>query len=289
MNNYDSICCFRSNIDDKYRILWEITSKCNSKCKFCHFKGEDETTIEDVRIIVNNIKQLPIKDIILTGGEPLLNKDIFIIIDELRQNGFNVDLCSNGTFISKKLAKKIKNRLSEISISLDTTNANQYSYLRGINGLQKVYKSIENLVELEVEVHLTFVITNTNLDEMFKVAEKASELKVHSISYIALIESIAQNREFILNNSAYDRKEIIMDKIKDIRKSFPSLIINTKHLCNPNNEICKAGKNILAITSDKKLISCIMKKNEKYIDILNTKVKKDLIENYFIDTESCIK
>ncbi len=110
------------------------------------------------------------------------------------KNGYDVDLCSNGTFISKELAKKIKDRLSEISISLDTTNPSQYFYLRWINALDKVYASIENLVELGMEVHLTFVITDSNISEIFKVAEKAAELKVHSISYIALIESIVRTK-----------------------------------------------------------------------------------------------
>lgn len=84
--------------DGKERILWEITPRCNMNCKHCLFFSEngkskkDEITISEAFKIIDNIKKdKMIKAIWISGGEPLLRKDI-------------VDICK---YISKARYKAI--------------------------------------------------------------------------------------------------------------------------------------------------------------------------------------
>lgn len=39
-----------------FAYLWEISNKCNSRCKFCHFRGVNETSLDEVKVILANIK-----------------------------------------------------------------------------------------------------------------------------------------------------------------------------------------------------------------------------------------
>lgn len=273
MKHFDSLCCFRNRDADKYRILWEITSRCNERCKFCHFRGNKETTLGEVKKIIDNLGNLPIKDIILTGGEPLLNRDIFQIMDYLLGKGFDVDICSNGTLIGTETARMLRERVKEISISLDTIDPDKYKFLRGTDSLKRVEEGIKNLTDAGIEVHLTFVITKANMDEIEAVAYKAQELHVHSISYLKMIEDIAQDSEFSSKESINRQDSLeCMERIRKLREKT-NIIINTKRLICEQEGACKAGINILAITSDARLISCIMNKSELGIDVLENKVQ----------------
>ena len=82
MSNIINACPFNLQ-DGKERILWEITPRCNMNCKHCLFfsgngKGiKDEITTGDAFKIIDNIKNdKMIKAIWISGGEPLLRKDI---------------------------------------------------------------------------------------------------------------------------------------------------------------------------------------------------------------------
>ena len=273
MEYYDTLCSFRNRDADKYRILWEITSRCNERCRFCLFRGNKETSMDEVKKIVDNIGGLPVKDIILTGGEPLLNKDIFHIMDYLMDKGYEIDICSNGTLIDQKTAEELSRRVNEISISLDTVDRQKYQLLRGRDLLGKAEEGIKNLIDRGVEVHLTFVVTRSNMDEIEKVAYWAQEMKAHSISYQKMIVDLAQDSDFS-GSERIDPREVdeCMERINRLRKDA-EITINTKRLVCEQEGACKAGINILAITSDARLISCIMNKKEAGIDLLQNRVQ----------------
>lgn len=66
-------------------IRLEVTSKCNINCKYCHNsdyanKVDDMTTTEIETLIKSLKEQYPINKVLLTGGEPLLNKDIVKLV-----------------------------------------------------------------------------------------------------------------------------------------------------------------------------------------------------------------
>ena len=80
MKGYDSICCFRNRHDDGYRILLEVTNRCNENCVFCHAKDKNTLSLEQISTIIGHLKQIKIHDVILTGGEPLLHKQFSEIL-----------------------------------------------------------------------------------------------------------------------------------------------------------------------------------------------------------------
>lgn len=269
--SYDSLCCFRNSSEEKYRILCEIISACNQKCNFCHFHGKDKMSIENVRVILDNLRDLPIKDIILTGGEPLLHNDLFKIMDEIKQQGYNVDICTNGSLINSKNVKKLSNYLSEISISLDTSDPRMYELIRGANHYERVINSITILVNAGVEVHLTCVINKHNINEIEELIRVASLSGVNSINFLGLMTGIANDKvsaNNILINSV--EETLIIEQIHNYRKKY-AININTKRIVSKEEKNgCRAGENILGITCAGQLVSCIMHDRSRSIDIINT-------------------
>ena len=124
-----------------------VTKRCNLNCSYCgacNEKDDTELTAEQTEKIVRAFADCGITKVRLTGGEPLVRKDICDIAERIsRIDGIKkLALTTNGIRL-KELAKPLKEAgVSAINISLDTTDKKQYKELTGFDGLQKVFEGI---------------------------------------------------------------------------------------------------------------------------------------------------
>jgi len=136
-----------------------------------------ELTIQEWKNVVNSLKGFLDKkhDIILSGGEPLLKKDILELVRYIAKSGYKVSLETNSYLIDEELAKAIQSSgLWRICISLDSLTENAHDLLRGRKGSYgKVMKGIEYLNRLcpSVGINIQTIIMEQNLNELKKLAE----------------------------------------------------------------------------------------------------------------------
>jgi len=102
-------------------VSLQVTRECNLKCVYCSEVGEIPTpSLENIRVMVSNLKG--VKRIILTGGEPLIRRDIFQITDYVKNMGFEViSIATNGVLISSYIAKKLKSNINYFDVTIDGT------------------------------------------------------------------------------------------------------------------------------------------------------------------------
>ena len=125
-----------------------VTKRCNLNCSYCGAgkeKEEGELSAEQIEKIVKAFVDCGITKVRLTGGEPLVRKDICDIAQRIsRIDGIKkLALTTNGIRL-KELAKPLKDAgVTAINISLDTTDEEQYKMLTGYDGLKKVFEGID--------------------------------------------------------------------------------------------------------------------------------------------------
>lgn len=113
------------------------TTGCNLRCSFCDTKYAYNTGKEmTVQEIIKKIKQYPCKYVCITGGEPLLQKDIIYLIDELLKKGYKISIETNGSLSIKKLLDKNYLMIS-LDIKCPSSNMYENNYLENINFLKK--------------------------------------------------------------------------------------------------------------------------------------------------------
>lgn len=259
---YDSYCCFRNKEESGYRILWELTAKCNLDCPFCHVSPTRELTFPQIEAIMHQLKELPVSDIIFTGGEPLLRKDMFDILDLAQRLNFKMDLCTNATLVTEQSAYKLMKYLSEISVSLDG-DAAAHNRSRGSDkAYDRTIKGIRTLIEAGHQVHLTCVVTKYNYQRLPEVFEIAQELGADSLAFLGLIES------HIANPEARNGLKLTEEELQQVRetittlRSHSSMKVNTKRIFpQVVEERCTAGTRILGITAEGELRKCILLKD----------------------------
>ncbi|MHC1611124.1 MAG: radical SAM protein [Candidatus Methanospirareceae archaeon] len=210
------ICCFGVNP----HVVWEMTGRCNLKCVHCHAFGgepstEDELTTEEGRALIDQIAALDIRTFVFTGGEPLLREDIFELIAYARSKKLAVFIATNGTLITKGVAKLLRRYNVGVVIGLDGMNPKVHDSIRGVEGAyDAVIGGIENCIAEKLYLHLNIVASRRNLDEIERIIDYGDKIGVYSY--------------FIYNFVPFGRGEEIRDYAlgKDDFKALLDLILD---------------------------------------------------------------
>ena len=153
-----------------------LTDKCNLRCIYCmeekgndFFDEEEKLTKNEICKIVNGCSKLGIKKIRLTGGEPLVRKDIVELVEAINKiEGIEeIYITTNGILLEDKVKKKKKAGLKGVNISLDSLKVEMFNKLTRLGELKKVLNSIDKCLEHGINVKLNVVmIKGMNEDEI---------------------------------------------------------------------------------------------------------------------------
>ncbi len=153
-----------------------ITDICNLRCIYCmeeegntFFQEEDKLTKEEILKIVSASAKLGVKKIRLTGGEPLVRKDIVELMEGINDiKGIEgIYLTTNGILLEEKVEALKKAGLKGVNISLDSLKEEMFQSLTRLGILKKVLSAIDKCLELGIKVKLnTVMIKDKNDNEI---------------------------------------------------------------------------------------------------------------------------
>ena len=145
---------YSSEFPHPYWIYLSPSHNCNLDCLMCgvkHVEKGVELSSEVIKKVIDEIADWPNDKVLMfTGGEPLLRKDIFELIDYSVSRGIPTEMVSNGTLIEERIAEKIINSgLQNIAISLDGVNSETHDLIGNRKGSYNLaIKAIKNLVAI---------------------------------------------------------------------------------------------------------------------------------------------
>ncbi|EAC1424887.1 GTP 3',8-cyclase MoaA [Campylobacter jejuni] len=198
-----------------------VTQRCNFRCLYCMPKipfdyqpKENLLSFEELFLFVKAAIDEGIEKIRITGGEPLLRKDLSIFIKMISDYKSDIDLAitTNG-FLLKDFAKDLKNAgLKRLNISLDTLDHKKAKTLAQKDVLDSVLSGIDEALNLDLKVKLnTVALKNLNDDELISLLEFAKSKKAQ-IRFI----------EFMENTHAYG-------KLQGLKRDEIIQILNQKY------------------------------------------------------------
>ncbi|MEC1715774.1 GTP 3',8-cyclase MoaA [Schinkia azotoformans] len=154
-----------------------VTDRCNLRCHYCVPEGQHQCmdfpkllTDEEIVQIVNVGAKLGIKKIRITGGEPLLRKNLPELISQIKSIPTieDIALTTNGVFL-KKYGKELKEAgLDRVNISLDSLDEKKFSYITRDGHLNDVLEGIQTSVELgfnPIKINVV-LMKDFNVDEI---------------------------------------------------------------------------------------------------------------------------
>jgi radical SAM protein with 4Fe4S-binding SPASM domain len=122
-------------------VFWNITDQCNLSCTHCYSGSgpgrttEGELTTAEAIAVIDDLADMRVPLILLTGGEPLMRGDIFDVAAHAKGRGLKMALSTNGTLITPDMALKIRNcGIEYAGISLDGATAITHDRFRNSPG-----------------------------------------------------------------------------------------------------------------------------------------------------------
>jgi heme d1 biosynthesis radical SAM protein NirJ len=153
-------------------VIWNLVRRCNLTCKHCYSISGDvdfpnELSTADVFRVMDDLKAFGVPVLILSGGEPLLRKDIFEITARAKAMRFYVGLSSNGTLIDGRIADRIAGAgYDYVGISLDGIGATHDHFRRKAGAYHAALGGLRLLRDRGVKVGVRFTMTGDNAEEL---------------------------------------------------------------------------------------------------------------------------
>lgn len=155
-----------------------LTNRCNVNCLYCHHDGmvksKDEMTADELYTICKVAKNIGVKKIRLSGGEPLLKKDIVETVEKIASLDFkDISMTTNGILL-EKYAQDLKDAgLNRVNVSLDTLNRETYEFITKKDYLEDAKKGILKAVEVglyPVKINMVIMkdINQNEIKDMFR-------------------------------------------------------------------------------------------------------------------------
>lgn len=176
-----------------------VTQRCNFRCLYCmpkipfnHQPKENLLSFEELFLFVKVAIDEGIEKIRITGGEPLLRKDLSVFIKMINDYKKDLDLAitTNG-FLLKDFAKDLKDAgLKRLNISLDTLESKKAKILAQKDILDSVLAGVDEALSIGLKVKLnTVALKGLNDDELIPLLEFAKSKNIQ-IRFIEFMENI---------------------------------------------------------------------------------------------------
>ena len=157
-----------------------ITYRCNAFCEFCHFAMHENfistpyAKLEEFKSNIEQLSELGVKFIDLTGGEPLLHKEINQMAGHAKKLGMQTSITTNA-LLYPKFAEKLAGKVDLLHFSLDSPDEEEHNRIRKVNCYNQVFRSINIAKSLGEFPDILFTVTNETylkLPEMHEIVSK---------------------------------------------------------------------------------------------------------------------
>lgn len=197
--------------------VWEVTTACNLHCRHCHASGgkpsAEELTTEEGKMLLDQIAAVKeFRMLVLTGGEPLVRKDIIELIEYASALGLEIAIATNGTLITPELARRLKKAgVCDVAIGLDAATPSLHDYIRGVDGcFDRTMQGIHATKEAGMLLQINVTVMRHNYHEIPQILDLAHQLDAE---IVLLYNLIPQGR------GAEENLEILPKEYAELMKS----------------------------------------------------------------------
>jgi len=162
----------KAGLDAPICLTWEITYACNLQCVHClsssGTRDPRELSTDQAKAVLDELRDLQVFYINIGGGEPMIRKDFFEILEHAETNNIGVKFSTNGTYITAENARRLAamNYL-DIQISLDGVDAATNDAVRGKGSYATAIAAMNHLRDANFgQFKISVVVTRHNVDQL---------------------------------------------------------------------------------------------------------------------------
>jgi len=221
--------------DKKPVVVWNVTRRCNLKCVHCYSQSQnidypDELTTEEGKALIDDLARFGAPVILFSGGEPTIRKDLFELAEYARDRGMRAVISTNGTLITKEMAKKLKEiGLSYVGVSLDGMRETNDKFRGVVGAFDAALRGIHNCMEEGIKVGLRFTMNRRNAQDIPQIFRLLEKERIPRICFYHLVyagRGTSLVKEDLTHEETRKVVDLIMDETKRLHdKGFPAEVL----------------------------------------------------------------
>ncbi|MFZ4720015.1 MAG: mycofactocin radical SAM maturase [Ilumatobacteraceae bacterium] len=162
----------KAGLDAPICLTWELTYACNLQCVHCLSSSGQRDTRElstsEAKRVLDDLRDLQVFYINIGGGEPMVRRDFFELVEHSIGNGIGVKFSTNGAFIDAEKARRLAAMdYLDIQISLDGVDAATNDAVRGAGSYDMAIRAMDNLAAANFgPFKISVVVTRQNVPQL---------------------------------------------------------------------------------------------------------------------------
>ena len=259
-------------------VAWNLTRRCNLECAHCYIAAgprETAATELDTAACLDIVDQLlalnPAPMLILSGGEPLLRRDLAEIAHYASANGATVVVGTNGTLLTAERIAALKNAgVRGVAVSVDSLRPSYHdNFRRGRGALAEVQAALARLQAARLDFIIQTTVTKGNRAELGQLVAWSAEQGAVAFNCYFLVPT---GRGASLTDLSPDETEAVLASLARWQREYRGMMmVRAKcaphfmrhvHQADPDSPIlnyetrCPCGTQYCRITPDGKLTPC---------------------------------
>lgn len=257
-------------------VWWDITKICNFHCKQCYSESgkasKNELTTKEVFSIIEQLAENKIFYIYFLGGEPLMRKDFFQILNKCQKCGITAMMSTNGWFVNQNIAKQLyETGIQIVRVSIDGATAKTHDKIRGMPGsFERALQALETLKKAGIpNVGVSPTLLIDNYLEVDKIIDLVLSYDVDEVQVVQLcstgrgknlnalnLEQFKKARQLVKQSLERHSKNHITATEGILRKQCERCVSNRTAM--PSFIGCPGGRSCMAINEIGDVSPCIL-------------------------------
>lgn len=247
-------------------LHYYITLRCNCNCRFCDIwkiptrKSDDADPAQVIRNL-RDARELGVRFVDFTGGEPLLHEKLPDMLAEAKRLGLRTTITTN-TLLYPQKAATLRSLVDFLHFSLDALHAEKHDAIRGRHTFDQVMRSIDAARALGEKPDLLFTVDENNIAELAPLARFAQALQlVLVVNPVFSYSGIAAPQTSLLRTiERYNAKPFVY-----VNTAFHQLRRRGgNHINSPR---CRVVNSTIVISPDNKVLLPCYHFQQRHIDI----------------------
>ena len=215
-------------------VSWNLTRKCNLRCPHCYLSAgkaaSRELSTTECLTVLAEMRALGTEMLILTGGEPLLRRDIYDLASRASELGIWVVMGTNGVLITPRVARKmVECGVKGVGISIDSIDPDRHNRFRGSPKAWHHSVRALGICKAEgLEVLVQTTVMDENYDEIPALLDFAREQGAWAFNLYFLVQT-GRGKE--MTDLSAMRTETMLSRLVDTQESYRPMLVRSK--CAP--------------------------------------------------------
>ncbi|MCD6449504.1 MAG: radical SAM protein [Thermotogaceae bacterium] len=220
-------------------------------------KSSNELTTEEIKRVMDDLKEMGIWAFDIVGGEPFVKPDIFEVLSYGKEIGLQLMINTNGTLVDRRIIEKLKeaNPTVMVGVSLEGATQELNDFVRGKGSFEKAIRGIKLFVEGGFDPVILHVINKMNwrhFEKMIDLAKKLGVKKIYVDRFIPVGRGVQSKKYLDMD----DREWVAaIEHVRDVINKYKDEI--TFYIEeNITGDPCTAGRSHASILVDGNVVPC---------------------------------